>query len=105
MEVKEWTYEAYPSFEEYVEGAIRIPTTGDEKGTYIYSNVEYANMDGVPLHLQIITPLSSNTQNSEKTYPCLVYVQGSAWLKQNIAIRILRLFRRLRSIQEMQFAL
>lgn len=88
MEVKEWTYEEYPSFEEFVEGAIRIPTTGDEKGTYIYSNVEYANMDGVPLHLQIITPLSRNMQNSGKTYPCLVYVQGSAWLKQNINAKL-----------------
>lgn len=88
MEVKEWTYEAYPSFEEDVEGTIRIPTTGDEKGTYIYSNVEYANMDGVPLHLQIITPLSRNMQNSGKTYPCLVYVQGSAWLKQNINAKL-----------------
>ena len=44
MEVKEWTYEAYPSFEE-VEGTIRIPTTGDEKGTCIHSNVEYRNSD------------------------------------------------------------
>lgn len=88
MEVKEWTYEEYPSFEEYVEGAVRIPTTGDEKGTYIYSNVEYANMGGVPLHLQIITPLSRNMQNSGKTYPCLVYVQGSAWLKQNINVKL-----------------
>lgn len=56
MEIKNWTYEEYPSFDEEIEGVTRIPTTGDEKGTYIYSNVEYANMDGVPLHLQIITP-------------------------------------------------
>lgn len=51
MEIKEWTYEEYPSFEEYVDGAVRIHTSGDEIGTYIYSNVEYTNMDGVPLHL------------------------------------------------------
>ncbi len=36
MEIKEWTYEEYPAFEEEVEGAVRIPTTGDEPGTYIY---------------------------------------------------------------------
>ncbi len=61
MEIKNWTYEEYPSFDEEIEGVTRIPTTGDEKGTYIYSNVEYANMDGVPLHLQIITPQTRNT--------------------------------------------
>lgn len=88
MEIKEWTYEEYPAFEEEVEGAVRIPTTGDEPGTYIYSNVEYANMDGVPLHLQIITPQTRNTKNKDNKYSCLVYVQGSAWLKQNINAKL-----------------
>ena len=88
MEIKEWTYEEYPSYDESVEGVIRIPTTGDEKGTYIYSNVEYANVDGMPLHLQILTPQSRNMQNSTRKYPCLVYVQGSAWLKQNINAKL-----------------
>lgn len=88
MEIKEWTYEEYPSFDEVVEGAVRIHTTGDEKGTYIYSNVEYANMNGVPLHLQIITPQSRNMNKETEKYPCLVYVQGSAWLKQNINAKL-----------------
>lgn len=90
MEIKEWTYEEYPSFDEYVNGAVRIHTSGDEIGTYIYSNVEYANIDGVPLHLQIITPQTRNMQNDDKErkYPCLVYVQGSAWLKQNINAKL-----------------
>lgn len=88
MEIKEWTYEEYPAFDEEVEGAIRIHTTGDEKGTYIYSNVEYANMNGMPLHLQIITPQSRNMNKEAEKYPCLVYVQGSAWLKQNINAKL-----------------
>lgn len=84
MEIKEWTYEEYPSFDEEVEGAIKIPTTGDEMGSYIYPDVEYANVDGVPLHLMILVPQSRNLNGVEKKYPCLVYVQGSAWFKQNI---------------------
>ena len=90
MEIKEWTYEEYPAFDEYVEGAVRIPTSGDEIGSYIFSNVEYANMDGVPLHLQIITPRTRNMENDnkERKYPCLVYVQGSAWQKQNINAKL-----------------
>ncbi|WP_296054172.1 alpha/beta hydrolase [uncultured Holdemanella sp.] len=82
MEIKEWTYEEYPSFDEEIEGVKRIYTSGNEMGTYIYSNVEYKEIDGVTLHLQIITPYFRNMQNTK--YPCLVYVQGSAWLKQNI---------------------
>lgn len=88
MEIKEWTYEQYPAFDAYVEGAIRIPTSGEEKGTYIFSNVEYANMSGMPLHLQIITPQSRNQRDAVQTYPCLVYVQGSAWMKQNVNAKL-----------------
>lgn len=88
MEIKEWTYDEYPSFDEDVEGVHRIATTGDEMGTYIYSNVEYATVNGVSLHLQIITPQSRNTKNSGHKYPCIVYVQGSAWMKQNINAKL-----------------
>ena len=84
MEVKEWSYEEYPSFDEPIDGVERIPTTGDEKGAYIFSNVEYARIDETTLHLQIIVPRTRNTTDSDETYPCIVYVQGSAWLKQNI---------------------
>lgn len=44
MEVKEWSYKEYHSFDKPVDGVTRIPTSGDEKGTYIYSNVEYAHI-------------------------------------------------------------
>lgn len=88
MEIKEWTYEEYPAFSEDIGGTFRIPTSGNEMGTYIYSNVEYAKIDDVSLHLQIIIPQSRNTKESGKKYPCLVYVQGSAWLKQNINAKI-----------------
>lgn len=62
MEVKEWSYEEYPSFDMPVDGVTRIPTSGDEKGTYIYSNVEYAHINGTTLHLQVITPQTRNTK-------------------------------------------
>ncbi len=88
MEIKDWTYEEYPSFDEKIEGIERIKTTGNEIGTYIYSNVEYACVNNVPLHLQIITPQSRNTKDLDIKYPCLVYVQGSAWKKQNINAKL-----------------
>lgn len=88
MEIKEWTYDEYPSFDEPVEGAVRIKTTGDEIGTYIFSNVEYANIDGNRLHLDIIVPQTRNTSDSGAKYPCLVYVQGSAWMQQDIGAKL-----------------
>lgn len=91
MEIKDWTYEEYPSFDEEVEGVVRIPTSGDEIGTYIYPTVEYANVDGVPLHMLIIAPQSRNMDHVDRTqkkYPCLVYVKGSAWFCQNISEKV-----------------
>lgn len=87
MEIKEWTYEEYPAFNEAVEGVVKIPTSGDEMGTYTYSNIEYAKVDGVSLHLMILVPQSRNSDKTEKKYPCLVYVQGSAWMKQNVSAK------------------
>ena len=50
--------------------------------------MEYAHIDGTTLHLQIITPQTRNTKESDETYPCIVYVQGSAWMKQNINAKL-----------------
>lgn len=44
------------------------------------SDVVYATKDGVDLHLQMLIPNSS--QQGKK--PCVLYVQGSAWMKQNV---------------------
>lgn len=88
MEIKEWTYDEYPSFDEEIEGVHRIYTDGNEKGTYIFSDVVYSEMDGVPLRLQIITPRTRNTTGKNIKYPCMLYVQGSAWKKQNLNAQI-----------------
>lgn len=80
MEVKEWTYEELPEFTEEVEGARVLPTTGDERGVFYLHDVEYAEIDGVKLRLQILQPFSRNDQ--AMVCPCVVYVQGSAWFPQ-----------------------
>jgi acetyl esterase/lipase len=82
MEHKDWSYEEFPAFAEEVEGAVRLTTTGDEVGVRYFHDVEYANIDGVALHLEILVPFTRN--EPEKIYPCVVFVQGSAWMKQNI---------------------
>ncbi|MDE6890472.1 MAG: alpha/beta hydrolase, partial [Lachnospiraceae bacterium] len=69
MEVKEWTYEEFPEFTEEVEGARTISTTGDEMGVTYIPNVEYADIDGVKLHLQILLPFTRN--QPEMVCPCV----------------------------------
>ena len=82
MEIKKWSYEEFPEYTETPKGATRIETTGDEIGVRFVREVEYAAPDGIPLHLNILVPAKRNA--SSPKYPCLVYVQGSAWMKQDI---------------------
>ncbi|MDE6964558.1 MAG: alpha/beta hydrolase, partial [Lachnospiraceae bacterium] len=88
MEVKEWTYEEFPEFTEEVEGARTISTTGDEMGVTYIPNVEYAEIDGVKLHLQILLPFTRN--QPEMVCPCVVFVQGSAWMPQDVYAQLPR---------------
>ncbi len=80
MEVRNWTYEEYPEFS--MEGIEEIETTGDEAAVRYINDVEYAVVEGTPLHLQILIPNTRNRPNG--VYPAFVYVQGSAWKKQDI---------------------
>lgn len=82
MEVKEWTYEELPEYTEDVEGTQIIPSSGDEMGVLYSHDVEYAQIDGVKLHLQILRPVTRNAP--EAVCPCVVFVQGSAWMKQDV---------------------
>ena len=88
MEVKEWSYEDFPEFAEEVEGAVKIPTTGNEIGVIYHHNVEYAEIDGEKLHLQILRPLTRN--QPDMVCPCVVFVQGSAWFKQDVYAQLPR---------------
>ncbi len=82
MEVKEWGYEEYPGLTEKIEGSVHISSTGDEIGVYHWHDIPYAKVDGHALVLQILEPYTRN--EPEKLYPCIVFVQGSAWGIQNI---------------------
>lgn len=90
MELKAWTYEDLPAFEEDVPGATWLSTTGDEMGVYYTPNVQYQDVDGIPRVLQILIPSSRKApaprpgQTTDNAYPCVVYVQGSAWMVQNV---------------------
>lgn len=96
MEIKNWSYEDYPEFKEIPDGAKSLKTSGDEIGVSYINDIVYDEVDGVELYLQILIPSSRNVQRpfieekslftneSEKLLPCVCFVQGSAWMKQNI---------------------
>lgn len=95
MEVKDWKFEEFPEFTEPVEGAQHVATTGDEMGVEYRPDVVYVTRETGDLHLQILIPstrylrmvrkgeASDEGTVLEKGFPCLVYVQGSAWKKQD----------------------
>ena len=81
MELKAWTYEEIRDYTyDGADGVIE--TTGDEISVQYVNDVVYAVMDETPLHLQILMPGTRN--HPEPVLPCIVYVQGSAWFKQNV---------------------
>ena len=90
MELKAWEYDEFPGFDETVDGATWLDTTGDEVGVAYLNDVEYQSVGGVPRVLQILIPTSRNHKAPRpgrapsQTYPCIVYVQGSAWMTQNV---------------------
>ena len=90
MELKAWEYDELPAFDEQVSGSIWLDTTGDEAGVSYFPNVEYQDVAGVPRVLQILIPNSRNfkapgpERAASRSYPCVVYVQGSAWMTQNV---------------------
>lgn len=53
-----------------------------EMDTMYIPDVEYMNIDGISRILQILVPRKRVMEN--KKYPLIVYVQGSAWHKQNV---------------------
>lgn len=90
MELKAWEYDEFPAFDEEVPGATWIDTTGDEVGVTYIPNVEYECVDGISRVLQILIPTSRKAKApregrpASRTYPCVVYVQGSGWMKQHV---------------------
>lgn len=55
--------------------------------------VNYAKKSGMPLHLNIIQPSQNANAQEAKTFPLILYVQGSAWFKQNTTAELAQLSR------------
>lgn len=80
IQVKEYTYEDMPDYTDPVEGAMELEMTGEELGMQYFPDVVYDREKG--LRLQLILPYLAWEPN--RRFPCVVFVQGSAWGKQNL---------------------
>jgi acetyl esterase/lipase len=58
-------------------------TPAKEGAVEVLKGVVYVERDGTPLHLNILYP-----KNATGALPCIVYIPGSAWMKQNIDMSI-----------------
>ena len=91
----------FTEFDEKVVGSVVLPKTGDETNVLYIKDVVYCTYGDTQLHLQILIPTSGKRSvrppmppeirarfnipefHPDWSYPCLVYVPGSAWAKQN----------------------
>lgn len=90
MELRDWTYDEFPEFTEDIPGAIHIPSDENYMGVVGEHNVVYATRSGMDLHLLIYSPwtraikLAPERNQPSPAFPCVLFVQGSAWRAQNL---------------------
>ena len=75
IEPSNYTYETMPDYTDAVDGAVEIPVTGEEIEIRYAHEVVYDEAHN--LHLEIFTPFQM--AHPERTWPCITFIQGSAW--------------------------
>jgi acetyl esterase/lipase len=77
-------YERFPEDTTFVDGMKTLESSDDDLGTAYIPNIEYEDVGGTKRVLQIITPY----KRTPHKFPLLVYIQGSAWMKQDVYAQI-----------------
>jgi acetyl esterase/lipase len=85
------THAAFPESTISADGMQVIPADYSGRPCMIHTNVRYAQKSGVHLHLHIIEPRQDEDENM--IFPLILYVQGSAWLQQDIGNELAQLSR------------
>ena len=85
MEPRALPYEEFPEEKETRPGVRTLTMDKNAYGTEHFPDVTYAVRDGAALHLQIFVPVLFG-QSLDARYPLVVFVQGSAWRKQEIKL-------------------
>ena len=81
----------FPVSNKTSEGIHYIPADFNNITIRALYNIEYVQRE-IPLYLNILVPEKQYLEDVQKeTYPLLVYIQGSAWRKQNVIEHIIPL--------------
>lgn len=86
MEAKMCAFEDFPASGLAPEGMKVIEADRSFRYAMPKLHIKYAEKDGMPLHLQIILPPMrlEEAMGVGKTYPLVVFIQGSGWMPQNL---------------------
>jgi acetyl esterase/lipase len=83
-----YTYDNFPEYTHSDKGVKTIVTTGNEISVRYLPSVPYVKRAEGERSLQLLLPHTRNIDNGklQHRFPLIVYVQGSAWLKQDVYI-------------------
>lgn len=91
VEPKPSSWEDFPKSTVTAEGILTLKADRSELSSKLHANIPYATKSGIPLHLHIIEP--KQPEGAMRRFPLVVYVQGSAWFKQDIGYEVPQLSR------------
>lgn len=89
---KNLDYVSFPKSEKKSKGMKVIKAKEDIKSISL-ENVVYTIKDNTPLHLNILYPSFEPSEKNKEKYPLIIYIQGSAWRKQNLGMGVGQLSR------------
>ena len=79
------SYDEFPSSPLGCEGMVVLPADLDNVTAHLMEPIVYVNRDGLDLTLRLILPVP---HGGGGPWPVIVYVQGSAWMKQQVEANI-----------------
>lgn len=85
-----YSFDEFPASDLVPEGMKVIKADRTLKYAMPRLHVQYAEKDGMPLHLQIIMPPMEREEwlGTEKKFPVILFIQGSAWMTQNLGEKV-----------------
>ena len=78
----EYTYENFPASKATAKGMKEIDISRHTMGIIYKNDVRYITRSGIELTLQMLIP--EYADGTAETYPCIAFIQGSGWHKQNV---------------------
>lgn len=73
----------FPASQKQSEGMITLPADFSGRQCHVYLNIPYAEKSGMTLHLHMLVPEITEEEQG-LTFPLILFVQGSAWMKQDL---------------------